>query len=1076
MDDLLRDPLLAKTTEVKGYKILPPCVLYSRIGAGGMGAVYRGHHLNLDIEVAIKCLKPSLVDDDPTFVERFKREGRSAASINHQNVIRVFDVAENLGLHYLIMEYVAGETARQRVERKGPLQIAEALQIAYEASLGLGEAHRIGIIHRDIKPDNLLISTRGQVKVADLGLAKPAVGSGTSALSMAGQVMGTPPYMPPEQWGEGTVTAASDVWAMGALLYYLLAGKEAIRGESLANIMSKIVLQDFPDIREVRSDVPELVVALLQKATAKDPGQRFLTGYELSNAIANLPEHRISLGDTKAGTTELRTMLSPPPMPQLEEIKQVLREERDTTRNQLGPKRPADADGKAGGVGAWRARAPLIALLTVVVGGGSAAFAFRDSLFGSKPTDKRTANNKPDPQPVQITDPLAKANQLESQGQFVVALRAARAASAQGGAVLDDERITRLRTGASQQLESDLTRIAPNAPVVKDSAVTFEGRFSTITINEVLLDKVAVAANNGRFRATRTPPESGLVQTQVRVTEQDVIDLEPWQVRFVAEPVLPIAFVGKLLTDPPLGAQGFTSSESVVVTGRTNDRDVGLSLDGKLLDKVQWQEDGTFRVDIPLSNEGRNTVRLTAQRAGDRQSADSEIEVIRLTKPPPLTLLAPRSPTYATLATEVAIGIQTDEWTDAVRGTFGRSQFALVKDGARDSIKWRTTAALQLRDGINRVRLEAVNLAGLTRPLELTITCTAPRLEITGVTLTVGGAKRAVEPGATVYVNRQPELLAAANDKDAQLLIDGRKEQARFVPALTAGRPQKPELVLRKGARKSEPWTCTLVLDTKKPSISAREATPVAPGEAVTLSGSWRDDFGIQAVRCSSGEAVQLTRKANTNGSWTVNVKAATTASQRTLTAIDLAGNEAQTVVQIPIIATRPAPDVAKPVAVKPAAQLSPKIDTRLFDPVGKRNQLGFPEGLRHKATGIEMVAVGLRDNAQPSLYVAKRVVTELQWAGTGSDEPKTSVTWGTVNTKVQSSRFEGLNLLTKEQWALALSTAAAIRKNEKGEWLARARGESITQRSYVYGDEVKTTLYTNSNAYIGFRVGFAPK
>ena len=163
MEDLSSDALLAQTTEIKGYKILPPCVLYARIGVGGMGAVYRGHHLNLDIDVAVKCLKPSLVADDPTFVDRFKREGRSAAQINHQNVIRVFDVAESLGLHYLIMEYVAGETERQRVERKGALDVPEALQIVYESSLGLGEAHRMGIIHRDIKPDNLLISSRGQV-------------------------------------------------------------------------------------------------------------------------------------------------------------------------------------------------------------------------------------------------------------------------------------------------------------------------------------------------------------------------------------------------------------------------------------------------------------------------------------------------------------------------------------------------------------------------------------------------------------------------------------------------------------------------------------------------------------------------------------------------------------------------------------------------------------------------------------------------------------------------------------------------------------------------------------------------
>jgi serine/threonine protein kinase len=268
MEDLRSDPLLAKVTEVNGFKHLPPCIVIGRVGSGGMGAVYRGHHLNLDIEVAVKCLKPSLVDDDPTFVDRFRREARSAARINHQNVIRVFDVAENLGLHYLIMEFVQGETARQRVDRKGPLAVAEALQIVYEASLGLGEAHRLGLVHRDIKPDNLLVSVRGQVKVADLGLAKPAISSAQSMLSAANQVMGTPPYMPPEQWSGERVTSATDVWAMGATLYYLLTGTEAISGDSVARIMSRIVLQPFPDVGERRADVPKAVAARLARATA----------------------------------------------------------------------------------------------------------------------------------------------------------------------------------------------------------------------------------------------------------------------------------------------------------------------------------------------------------------------------------------------------------------------------------------------------------------------------------------------------------------------------------------------------------------------------------------------------------------------------------------------------------------------------------------------------------------------------------------------------------------------------------------------------------------------------------------
>ncbi|MCK5940534.1 MAG: serine/threonine protein kinase, partial [Planctomycetes bacterium] len=148
------DSNLERVQEVEGYKVLPPCVLYGKIGQGGMGAVYRGRHLNLDIDVAVKCLKPDLTGEDEQFVVRFKREARSAARINHQNVVRVFDVSEEGGLHYIVMELVQGETARQRVQRKGKLSVGEALEILHGAAAGLGEAHGKGFIHRDIKPDN----------------------------------------------------------------------------------------------------------------------------------------------------------------------------------------------------------------------------------------------------------------------------------------------------------------------------------------------------------------------------------------------------------------------------------------------------------------------------------------------------------------------------------------------------------------------------------------------------------------------------------------------------------------------------------------------------------------------------------------------------------------------------------------------------------------------------------------------------------------------------------------------------------------------------------------------------------
>ncbi|MFK7741506.1 MAG: serine/threonine-protein kinase [Planctomycetota bacterium] len=601
MNDLRDDPLLANTTEVQGYKVLPPCVVYARIGQGGMGAVYRGHHLNLDIEVAIKCLKPSLVQDDPTFIERFRREGRSAARITHQNVIRVFDVAESFGLHYLIMEYVQGETARQRVDRKGPLDVAEALQIIYEAALGLHEAHRLGIVHRDVKPDNLLISTRGQVKVADLGLAKPTLGGETSALSMAGQVMGTPPYMPPEQWNGERISGAADVWALGATLFFLLTGEEAIQGENVANIMSKIVLQPFPDVRKVRSEVTDKVAALLTKTTAKDPGERFLDGSELAEAIAELQEHRITLRDTDAGTTELRTMLSPAPMPQIEAIKEFLRENATPTPGstpkpsdeELGATMVSKGDGgRTQGKPSKRSKLPVAigAALAVGVGGAFAWQALtsetpkrgeprRESPVAKdgptpgkegpaqvtpnpdadQPTKPSVATSDgdgsaqevsaPDPQPPRRPDPLIELDQLETRRAFAQAFAATKRVYRDNPELEGQQaRLQRLRAAATKLFNAELKRFPAGAKTEKGNAARLRGSLrdpgasDAPMVAALRIGGEAVSRRaDGRFDVQRTPDSSGRIAVEVELTSGDTVQLSPWQIEFAAERPAPPA-------------------------------------------------------------------------------------------------------------------------------------------------------------------------------------------------------------------------------------------------------------------------------------------------------------------------------------------------------------------------------------------------------------------------------------------------------------------------------------------------------------------------------------------------------
>ncbi len=281
------DPLLQQLPEVEGFRILDSVILLEKIGEGGMGTVYHGRHSSLDIDVAVKLLREDLPNGDGEFVARFKREARIAASINSPYLIRVFDVNQCQGLHYLIMEFVRGETARERVVRKGPLGVDEAITIVRCAARGLASAHAKGIIHRDIKPDNIMISSTGEVKVADLGLAK-AGDEIDNLKTRTGMLMGTPKYMPPEQYSDAhSVGPQGDVYALAATLYFLLAGKNAISSGSLVEVMHKVCNDDFPDIRLLRPDVPDALAQTLLEATAKDPNRRLGSVCDLESSLAS---------------------------------------------------------------------------------------------------------------------------------------------------------------------------------------------------------------------------------------------------------------------------------------------------------------------------------------------------------------------------------------------------------------------------------------------------------------------------------------------------------------------------------------------------------------------------------------------------------------------------------------------------------------------------------------------------------------------------------------------------------------------------------------------------------------------
>ncbi|MEZ6037698.1 MAG: serine/threonine-protein kinase [Planctomycetota bacterium] len=572
MASLDSDANLDRARQFEGYKVLPPCVLYGKIGQGGMGAVYRGRHLNLDIDVAVKCLKPDLTGDDDQFVVRFRREARSAARINHQNVVRVFDVSEEKGLHYIVMELVQGETARQRVQRKKKLGIGEALEILYGAACGLGEAHSKGFIHRDVKPDNIMISASGQVKVADLGLAKPSGASNLSMLSGTNMVMGTPQYMPPEQWeNTATVTPAADVWALGATLYYLLVGGEAIAKDSLPRIMQRIVMQAFPDVREQRPDCPEDVALLIARATDRDPEKRFVDAREMAEALERLETRRESLRDCETVLEgDHNTLLSPPPAKTLAKIKFWLDEQ--TQRGGDGDTMPAPGGTqpmsapRAGRTVAQSAPAPggaasparrsggLLAAVLVVLLGAAAVFVWqpwkKGGLFAEADQYEKAGNfalavaevervHSEDPSLAGKSERLGRlyaawARQALTAGELRQALlhagQAIGYADNAASRAVDADCIQRI----TEQLEADLVRTAPGSqPVLVGEPVEFVGRLADPLVRELRIARqVATRGADGAFRVPLELRGATAAAVEVTLTTGRTLALADWSVRY----------------------------------------------------------------------------------------------------------------------------------------------------------------------------------------------------------------------------------------------------------------------------------------------------------------------------------------------------------------------------------------------------------------------------------------------------------------------------------------------------------------------------------------------------------------
>lgn len=248
------------------------CKVKTKLGQGGMGAVYSAHHQGLNKTVAIKVLT-SEMSSNKELIERFIREARSAAKLEHPNIVQVFDIGLRGGIYYIVMQYVDGTDLHTKIAKDGPMGIAEATSTLKQSADAIAAAHKFGIIHRDIKPSNIMFTPACAVKVADFGLAK-SLDSTDHNISLTGQVVGTPYFMSPEQAEGKKLDGRSDIYSLGATYYYILTGQVPYNGDTPVSVILKHIQDPIPEPKVVAPHLPDSVCALIKRMMAKKPEDR----------------------------------------------------------------------------------------------------------------------------------------------------------------------------------------------------------------------------------------------------------------------------------------------------------------------------------------------------------------------------------------------------------------------------------------------------------------------------------------------------------------------------------------------------------------------------------------------------------------------------------------------------------------------------------------------------------------------------------------------------------------------------------------------------------------------------------
>ena len=282
----------ARPSRAPGDALLPGTVFANRyevkelLGTGGMGVVYRAFDRELQEPVAIKTLRPEALGGDGVALERFKQEIRLARKITHRNVVRTYDLGEIGGTYYLTMEYVEGTPLKQLITARGPLPVAVTLTIGKQLCRALEVAHEQGVIHRDIKPQNIVVEPNGFLKVMDFGIARLANRPREKGLTQEGMSIGTPDYMSPEQLSGMELDVGSDLYSTGVVLFECLTRRVPFEAATVYALIARHLEEQPPDPRSFNSEIPDALAQVILTAMAKEPADRYQSALAMHDALA----------------------------------------------------------------------------------------------------------------------------------------------------------------------------------------------------------------------------------------------------------------------------------------------------------------------------------------------------------------------------------------------------------------------------------------------------------------------------------------------------------------------------------------------------------------------------------------------------------------------------------------------------------------------------------------------------------------------------------------------------------------------------------------------------------------------